>query len=87
MMSQMGGMAGFGGRRRSATKSPKNVRKDRKNKGRTNYANRGGGTPRLPQGFGQGGFPGGMPGGFPGGMPQLPPGSDFDLSRLNLPDK
>ena len=74
MMTQMGGMMP-GGARRSATKSSKNKRKAKQNKGR---GRSGGPTqPRMPAGF--------PPGGFPGGVPQLPPGMAQD-PNLNLPD-
>ncbi len=77
MMGQMSGMIP-GMRKRSATKSSKNKRKQGKGK----KGGRGPTQPRMPSGF-----PGGFPGGMPGGMPQLPPGQlPSGLDPNNLPD-
>jgi signal recognition particle subunit SRP54 len=79
MMSQLGGMGLPGVRRRSATKSAKNVRKGKKGKAK----GRGPTQPRLPAGFPPGAF---NPGAFNPGA--LPPGMELpDLSKLDLPDR
>ena len=78
MMGQMGGMMP-GMRKRSATKSQKNKRKAKQNKGRGRTSG-GPSQPRTPAGLPPGGGQQ-LPNGLPPGM-EMP-----DLSKLNFPKK